>query len=653
MGNGHECRKGIDLPPKPMVMYDGITPTDETVKQGFYCGCTKPVIDPCAGFPKCEGKNEGCTVAQNGKPICACKPGYVKVENFGCVDESRLNLKLKHDVKGDGITRLKQGDSYKEYGVDVIDENAEDYLRSLKIAYSRPLPPGCLVDMGSFHVNYTIATPWTSPPYARVRREVVIDDIDECTLDVEKYETQCPALIPQCDTDAGALCANTKGSYTCKCPKYTSGDGFMFISSVKVDAHGKFIDSPVGYKGGTGCRDTSKPIIEILGPNPKIFRTCKCEGLSGIMKITKDQKHGTSESQSLVGNHRGGYEADIKRMIKLTEGAELCATHTMRNPRPSQCVRATDHTYRGSIDLSSKVTVGEPIQKSAFEWKVPYNVMDDAGNVANTVWRDIVVEEVDLSEFEAKIRNDILADKENEIQEAVRIALQKERSQNTVKSSTISQSGSPSCPKCECRKDTKCLSMQDCESMCDAKMKHVKTDGTCTNVNSRNLTFVDRFMDIVLDLVEGILSARVGLIVTFVIASVLLLLIQRYSILSNRGGWYYFSPEDEQKEREMLDAVTYFRSPEHAARSSNRANTMQQPQNGVRQNQGPPVTSMSVHGSGMAQVGTRSGASAVGGGIFTPPQNRVYRGRQPPDAGNEDTSIYQNMSPITPGRRSY
>lgn len=55
MGNGKACRKGIDAKPRPMVEYDGVTPTAETLRNDFYCGCTKPVVDPCAGFPKCEG----------------------------------------------------------------------------------------------------------------------------------------------------------------------------------------------------------------------------------------------------------------------------------------------------------------------------------------------------------------------------------------------------------------------------------------------------------------------------------------------------------------------------------------------------------------------------------------------------------------------
>jgi len=56
MGNGHKCRRGIDATPIPKLNFDGVTPTDETKKNNMYCGCTKPIVDPCAGFPKCEGE---------------------------------------------------------------------------------------------------------------------------------------------------------------------------------------------------------------------------------------------------------------------------------------------------------------------------------------------------------------------------------------------------------------------------------------------------------------------------------------------------------------------------------------------------------------------------------------------------------------------
>ena len=215
-------------------------------------------------------------VSNTNVPRCGCEPGYVMHEKYGCVDENPPLMKLRHDPDGDQTLRLKQGDVYKEYAVDIEDENAEEYMRSLKIAYSRPLPYGCLVNIGEFHVNYTIATPWTTPPNIRLTRRVIIGDIDECTLDVSKYDSFCPPLIPKCDTEAGATCVNKIGSYTCQCPKYTTGDGFLSGLSFKEN-------TPIGFKGGTGCVDTSKPMIELKGPNPKIFRISQCGALSGIM----------------------------------------------------------------------------------------------------------------------------------------------------------------------------------------------------------------------------------------------------------------------------------------------------------------------------------------------------------------------------------
>lgn len=54
MGNGRACQRG-DPEPEPKVMFDGKTPTELTVKNNFYCGCTKPVVDACSGFPPCKG----------------------------------------------------------------------------------------------------------------------------------------------------------------------------------------------------------------------------------------------------------------------------------------------------------------------------------------------------------------------------------------------------------------------------------------------------------------------------------------------------------------------------------------------------------------------------------------------------------------------
>ena len=247
-------------------------------------------------------KHEICIVTAGNIPKCGCKPGYMMHEKYGCVDESPPVLRLKHDPQGDHTLRLKQGDVYKEYAVEIQDENAEEYLRSLKIAYSEPLPNGCFTKIGEFHVNYTVATPWTSPPYVRVTRRVLIDDIDECTLDVHKYEKSCPALVPQCDTEAGAKCVNKIGSYTCECPKYTSGDGFKAGSSF---ADGS---APAGFDGGTGCRDTHKPVIHLKGPNPKVFRVCACGGITGVMGKANSNR----DDADLRRSQQGRYNDDIK-----------------------------------------------------------------------------------------------------------------------------------------------------------------------------------------------------------------------------------------------------------------------------------------------------------------------------------------------------
>ena len=564
MGNGHECRRGIDvMPPAPKVKFDGVTPTDETVQNRFYCGCTKPIIDHCSGYDKCTGKNEMCAVSEETmEPHCVCKPRYVYVESFGCVDESPPTLKLRNDDDEDGITHLKQGDTYKEYAVDVMDANAEDYKRSLKIAYSRPLPDGCETKIGSFQVNYTVAMPWTNPPYARVTRNVIIEDIDECQIDISKYEFQCPQIIPHCDVDHGAVCQNTNGSYTCKCPKFTTGDGFQFISSKSADNNNQYIDAPEGYNGGTGCTDTSKPIIEVLGPNPKIFRTPKSGGLSGVMRKSKRDKNNEFDA-SLLSKQRDGYDADIKAMIVATSGAELCATYTRSNPLPVNCVRATDHTYLGNVDLSSKVTVGNPEKVSLLEWKVPYNVMDEAGNAATTVWRHLLVEEVDLWEIEEKIRAGVLADKDVAIQKAVERALVVERSKQTniAVPNESKNSACPACPSCECKTGN-----TEYMKQCEVQLQQLNSECEQAINNSNKIDVQQIFEAISSFAAEAMLSTQI--IVAVLVLMVIIQCFRMYSSGVNGNGWHVLNETDIRQEEEMLTNVTYF-SPEGSRRHSN------------------------------------------------------------------------------------
>ena len=90
----------------------------------------------------------------------------------------------------------------------------------------------------------------------------------------------------------------------------------------------------------------------------------------------------------------------------------------------TECVQAYDQRHDGKVDLSGKVHVGDPEQKSALRWSVPYNVRDAAGNDAITVWRDVVVEEVESHEIAARVRNEALADMKKEIDKAVEKAKQ-------------------------------------------------------------------------------------------------------------------------------------------------------------------------------------------------------------------------------------
>ena len=54
MGHGHACQP-TDPKPQPKVMFDGVTPTEETIQNLLYCGCHRPIVDACSGFPPCTG----------------------------------------------------------------------------------------------------------------------------------------------------------------------------------------------------------------------------------------------------------------------------------------------------------------------------------------------------------------------------------------------------------------------------------------------------------------------------------------------------------------------------------------------------------------------------------------------------------------------
>jgi len=192
-----------------------------------------------------------------------------------------------------------------------------------------------------------------------------------------------------------------------------------------------------------------------------------------------------------MGEVNDNYEEDLKAMIKASAGAELCATvDNVNHVKASSCVSAYDQTWKGTIDLTDSVTVGELERVGddiKYHWRVPYNVMDSSGNHAETVWRDVIVEELSLEQFERAIR-------EEERQKATDAAVAKaqallvgtpSRGKENNSAGTSSRTGRAqqhqkgkevlkdgrlgSCPKCpECPKCICPNSEAECKSHCES-----------------------------------------------------------------------------------------------------------------------------------------------------------------------------------------
>eukprot|EP00591_Stephanopyxis_turris_P010502 CAMPEP_0195528386 /NCGR_PEP_ID=MMETSP0794_2-20130614/30492_1 /TAXON_ID=515487 /ORGANISM="Stephanopyxis turris, Strain CCMP 815" /LENGTH=939 /DNA_ID=CAMNT_0040659511 /DNA_START=45 /DNA_END=2864 /DNA_ORIENTATION=+ len=598
IGNGLVCENDVNARDLPRVKFDGVTLTKESQKKE-YCGCNKPIVDVCAGV-ECPDKHEICVVSPQNTPSCVCKPGYMSVPEYGCVDETPPVLKLRCDPDGTGISVYRQGDSYQECAVDIQDENAEDYFRSLNIQYDRPLGQ-CFVQMGTFKVNYTVATPWTTPSFVSVVRTVQVEDIDECAIPrskIENYNQVCPPVIPHCDTHAGAVCRNTIGSYTCECPPYTTGDGFLPITDYGITP----ANEPEGYKGGTGCLDTTKPQIKLKGPNPKVFRVCKCSSLKGLMSA------GSGSGDAACPKDRN-FESDIRDMIQATNGLELCSSGSETNPSYEDCFSALDTTYNDTVDLTARVVMGDLTFVERNVWKIPYDVVDDAGNEAETVWREVIVEEVTLEEFgitvrleQEEIRRQELKKMNEHMEQAIIEAVQKPRAGSRERSC-------PSCPKCDVCPPVKEKGPDqcDCDSYCEAKNSASK-DQTCTSASvprSDGNKFT-RSLNMTIISMEEILPPLLIIVLVCTVGCIVLLFIRLLWVFITRRN-NGFTKEDEERERAMLaGAVTYYRSPDPAtSRAADRATVS----NGNFPAQSPDLAS---------------------------------RGNQ------ED--VYSNMSPITPSR---
>ena len=164
-------------------------------------------------------------------------------------------------------------------------------------------------------------------------------------------------------------------------------------------------------------------------------------------------------------------------MIRSTAGAELCATASNPNPRVNDCVEANDKTHKGIIPLSGNVVIGEPVQKSPTLWSVPYDVVDEAGNSAETVWRDVQVEEVDIATLETTIRREMQEQMEAEKEEAVRRAVAAERKKKGTVASRDSNVAKSTCecPPCTAEVSTSQETSNEGDRYCEPSSRVIQT----------------------------------------------------------------------------------------------------------------------------------------------------------------------------------
>merc|ERR1712194_380806 len=123
--------------------------------------------------------------------------------------------------------------------------------------------------------------------------------------------------------------------------------------------------------------------------------------------------------------------------------------------------------------------------------------------------------------------------------------------------------------------------------------------------------------------------------VAVIFGFILLIRIMSFA-LSQRSVNYYYSKEDEDREREMMKSVQYHRSPEPFVRAQNAPGT------------GPSSATVMSHNE--ASRSTVAGG-VVGNGIFSPQENRVFGNEKQTMFDSrvvQSDSVYRSMSPITP-----
>jgi hypothetical protein len=319
-------------------------------------------------------------------------------------------------------------------------------------------------------------------------------------------------------------------------------------------------------------------------------------------------------------------------MIRQTAGAELCAAHDFARPNAIDCVKAYDQTYKGRVNLSKEVVVGDPTQTSMLQWRVPYDVHDAAGNKAETVWRDVVVEEVDLSDVEAKVRRESSRNKDAEIRSAVEKELAAERRKKITKTIDC-----PTCPACKCPGDGSKSTFDPsmCNSICEAREQTCQAEEMSSAV--KLVSWLESLMPA--PLVTAIVAAC-----SFYVVYLVLRVLWSLQFTSPRYAPVY---DAEERERGLRNHITEF-SPQPSQNGGVRTQPPSEPRAfagglTVHAPQGPPVASASLYGDA--------------GPVFTPtPRSWSQSGGFQSASSNgpaqqQSVDIYERSPIITPSKR--
>jgi hypothetical protein len=280
-------------------------------------------------------------------------------------------------------------------------------------------------------------------------------------------------------------------------------------------------------------------------------------------------------------------------------------------PRASECVEAHDLTFKGRVDLTHEVAVGDPVQKSPLQWAVPYNVKDSAGNAAVTVWRDIIVEEVNLKDLEANIRKEVLQQQKAETQRAVDRALAEDRRKRKDSSPTRKSStdGCPECPPCKCTGGG--VDEAQCQATCPSQTQLCPASQESTVVQFLLLA-ESFFPPSVIPLLLIVVVILVGILIIRILYSLL------FGSSSNRTGFYDY----EERERKLQESVMYYDSDDGPANSE----AMLPPRSSLSTENGgfltPSATGYTPRGSTTGKLGLGgSGQRQSPGGDI----NGIYR----------------------------